>query len=133
MDDETVTFKYKHRKQNRFCTCRLPGHEFLRRYLQHVLPKRFHKVRYYALWHHASRHQAARARQLLLLEGASPEKPLPDSLNITANDTSGSGTTPSAADTSEDASHYAPKACPHCGGVSLCYVRKLPRPRHRGS
>ena len=29
--------------------------EFLRRFLQHVLPRGFHKVRYYGLWHPSKR------------------------------------------------------------------------------
>lgn len=28
----------------------LPGEEFLRRFLQHILPRGFHKVRYYGIW-----------------------------------------------------------------------------------
>lgn len=48
--EETVTFRYKDRKQNSWRTCTLSGHEFLRRFLQHVLPKGLHKVRYYGLW-----------------------------------------------------------------------------------
>jgi len=50
MDDQSVTFQYKDRKADRQRTCRLDGTEFVRRYLQHVLPKGFHKVRYYGLW-----------------------------------------------------------------------------------
>ncbi len=33
----------------------LTGHEFLRRFLQHVSPKGFHRVRYYGLWSPARR------------------------------------------------------------------------------
>ncbi|HME21677.1 MAG TPA: transposase [Acetobacteraceae bacterium] len=51
LDDETVTIQYKERKTGRARTCRLSGDEFMRRFLQHVLPRRFHKVRYFGLWH----------------------------------------------------------------------------------
>ena len=51
-------------------TCRLSGDEFMRRFLQHVLPRGFHKVRYFGLWHPAQRHNAARVRQMLQLAGA---------------------------------------------------------------
>ncbi|MGA2498853.1 MAG: transposase [Tepidisphaeraceae bacterium] len=34
-------------KANRQRTCRLEGVEFVSRFLQHILPKGFHKVRYY--------------------------------------------------------------------------------------
>ena len=49
-------------------TTRLTGHEFMRRFLQHVLPKGLHKVRYYGLWHPARREHAQRARLMLLLD-----------------------------------------------------------------
>ena len=68
VDDQTVTIRYKHRKSNRWRTSRIPGHEFMRRFLQHVLPKGLHKVRYFGLWHPSKREHVARARLLLLLE-----------------------------------------------------------------
>ena len=40
----------------------------MRRFLQHVLPRGFHKVRYFGLWHPAQRHNAARVRQMLQLQ-----------------------------------------------------------------
>jgi hypothetical protein len=45
----------------------LPAKEFLRRYLQHVLPQGFHKVRYYGLLSPANR-VTLRRLQLLLAE-----------------------------------------------------------------
>ena len=48
---DTVSFRYKHRKTAQWRTCTLGAHEFIRRFLQHVLRKGFHKVRYYGLWH----------------------------------------------------------------------------------
>ena len=51
LDDRTVTIQYKERKTGRRRTCRLSGDEFMRRFLQHVLPRGFHKVRYFGLWH----------------------------------------------------------------------------------
>jgi hypothetical protein len=63
-----VTFRYKDRRADRWRTMRLAGVEFLRRFLMHVLPRGFHKVRYYGLWHHARRDLAAQARLLLILD-----------------------------------------------------------------
>jgi hypothetical protein len=40
LDDQAVTIRHKHRKSNRWRTTRLPGHEFMRRFLRHVLPTR---------------------------------------------------------------------------------------------
>ena len=67
LDDNGVTIRHKHRASGRWHTTRLSGHEFMRRFLQHVLPKGLHKVRYSGLWHHSRRDHAARARQLLAL------------------------------------------------------------------
>jgi Putative transposase len=44
LDDHTVTIRFKQRKSSRWRTFRSHGHE-VRRFLQHVLPKGFHKVR----------------------------------------------------------------------------------------
>ena len=66
LDDHSVTIRYKQRKSNRWRACRIPGHEFMRRFLQHVLPRGLHKVRYFGLWHPTRREHAARARLLLL-------------------------------------------------------------------
>jgi hypothetical protein len=44
-----ITFEFKDAKAGRWKTMTLPAEEFLRRFLQHVLPKGFHKVRYYGL------------------------------------------------------------------------------------
>jgi hypothetical protein len=46
-DERTVTFIYRDRVTGRNKTCRLTGEEFLRRFLQHVLPKGFQRVRTY--------------------------------------------------------------------------------------
>ena len=50
VENERVTFRYRPsgRRQDKYCT--LPVDEFIRRFLQHVLPKGFVKVRYYGLF-----------------------------------------------------------------------------------
>lgn len=58
-----VTFKYKDSKDKLWKKSTLPGEEFLRRFLQHVLPRGFHKVRYYGL---LSPRNRSRLRQLQL-------------------------------------------------------------------
>jgi hypothetical protein len=70
MDETHVTFRWKDRKGNSWRTERVPGLDFLRRFLQHVLPRGFHKVRYYGLWNPTNREQSDRAWVLLIL--ASP-------------------------------------------------------------
>lgn len=78
LDDETVSFQYRDRKAGRTRICRVPGHEFLRRYLQHVLPKGFHKVRYFGLWHPSRRSQATRVRHALRLDRPIGPPPSPE-------------------------------------------------------
>ena len=51
-DERGVTFKYKdHRLEGlaRYKTMTLATDEFIRRFLIHVLPKRFHRIRHYGL------------------------------------------------------------------------------------
>ena len=68
LDDKGVIIRHKDRKSMQWRTTRLSGHEFMRRFLQHVLPKGLHKVRYFGLWHPARRDHAARAQLLLRLD-----------------------------------------------------------------
>lgn len=55
LDEETVSFRYRDAQQ-RSQTMRLPIDEFIRRFLQHILPDRFVKIRYYGLWSNRQRH-----------------------------------------------------------------------------
>jgi hypothetical protein len=71
-DERFVTIRYKDRKSSRWRTCRLSGHEFMRRFLQHVLPKGLHKVRYFGLWHPSKRAKAAQVRLRLQLDQTNP-------------------------------------------------------------
>jgi len=67
--DEQVTFRYTLGATGRTAYCRLPVQEFLRRFLQHILPKGFVKVRYYGLFRVAMRRSLSRLRsQLQLLQ-----------------------------------------------------------------
>ena len=63
--DDQVTFRYRasDTKQTKLCT--LPAEEFIRRFLQHVLPKGFVKVRYYGFFAPGRRPQLAALRQQL--------------------------------------------------------------------
>jgi hypothetical protein len=47
MSSTHVTFYYRSTKTGKTKTCPLSAEEFIRRFLQHVLPKGFVKVRYY--------------------------------------------------------------------------------------
>jgi hypothetical protein len=64
-----VTFKvkdYRIEGPGRYTTMTLDVHEFIRRFLIHVLPKGFHRIRHYGLFASANRAETiARARELL--------------------------------------------------------------------
>jgi hypothetical protein len=76
-DARTVTFKVKDYRINgpgRYKTMTLDAHEFIRRFLIHVLPKGFHRIRHYGLL--ASGVKAdnlALARRLLAIAPPAPE------------------------------------------------------------
>jgi hypothetical protein len=65
LEDGQITFSYKDSAtdQTRFST--ISAEEFIRRFLQHVLPKEFVKVRYYGLLAASNRHLLDQARRLL--------------------------------------------------------------------
>jgi len=66
MDNGAVTFRYQNSDTRQWKTMPLPANEFLRRYLQHVLPQGFHKVRYYGLLSPRNRVTLKRLQLLLL-------------------------------------------------------------------
>ena len=119
MDDQTVTFQYKDRKADCQRTSCMEGVEFVRRFLQHILPKGFHKVRYYGLWNPQKRELAKQVRQMLLLQSVAPAIPDPPA----------QGAVP--AQVAVPPQPFRPK-CPHCGCSELHHVRELSRPRSRG-
>jgi len=79
--DTHVTFRWKDRQHDRTEKLRLPGVEFVRRYLRHVLPRGLRSVRYYGFCH--PRAQAHRLRVQLLSGmpvqlGATPSTETPE-------------------------------------------------------
>jgi hypothetical protein len=69
----TVTFRYTASDSGENRTCTLPAEAFMHRFLQHVLPQGFVKVRYYGLFSPGQRPLLARARQLLA-DAATPQR-----------------------------------------------------------
>lgn len=70
MDEENVAFRYTDRESGERQCCEVTGQEFIRRFLQHVLPAGYHKVRYYGLWHPGKREALDRVRVTLQLTAA---------------------------------------------------------------
>ena len=79
VDDKTVTFTWKDYRAEgaeRYKVMALDIHEFIRRFLIHVFPKRFHRIRHYGLLANGNRaDNIALARRLLDVQ---EERPLPD-------------------------------------------------------
>ncbi|HEX6010463.1 MAG TPA: IS91 family transposase [Geminicoccaceae bacterium] len=100
LDPDHVTFRYKNYRRNgqeRYRTMTLVPGEFIRRFLLHVLPKGFHRIRHYGLLASAARKaNIARPRELL----AAPE---PETVR---DDTTSAAAAPN--------DHRLP--CPCCGG-----------------
>ncbi len=108
LDGNGVAFKvkdYRAKGRARYKTMTLTPAEFIRRFLLHVLPSGFHRIRYYGLFANGGRAEnLALARQLLAM-------PPPES----------------GADDGESGDDAEPSAlaqpCPHCGGAMVIVER----------
>jgi Putative transposase len=102
LDQHGVSFRYKDYRRNgqaRYRTMTLGADEFIRRFLLHVLPKGFHRIRHYGLLASAGcKTNIARARELMAA-------PMPEVDPPAAHDTTDPHT----------ATNYRPP-CPCCGG-----------------
>ena len=104
IDERGVTFRVKNYRlegQARYTTMTLPAHEFIRRFLIHVLPKGLHRIRHYGLLANGQREaNLATARTLL---GVKTLDPADDDLQRAEKEV----------DT--DAPRALPLPCPCCG------------------
>jgi hypothetical protein len=117
-DETGVTFKWKDYRiegPGRYQTMTLPTHEFIRRFLMHVLPRGFHRIRHYGLLASGSRAtNIARARALL----AVPVRPIqPDASEAAVL----------------DEPRLLPRPCPCCGGrmIIIETFERGCQPKHR--
>jgi hypothetical protein len=80
MDDGKVRFRWKdYRDGNRQKTMTLDGGEFMRRFLIHVLPDGFHRIRYFGFLGNCQRaRKLARCRELLGMATDDPPDPPAD-------------------------------------------------------
>jgi len=62
LENDRVTFRYRDTDTGQERVCTLLAEEFIRRFLQHVLPKGFVKVRYYGFFSPAWRKRLATLR-----------------------------------------------------------------------
>lgn len=85
VDDSGVTFRWRDRANaNRSRTMKLSGVAFLRRFLQHVLPRGFPRIRHYGLL--GNRKRATKLAACRLLLGAPMPTPSPVVAPYTAAD-----------------------------------------------
>lgn len=75
-DNGQVTFRYRDNRTQQLRRITLPAEEFISRFLHHVLPKGFPKVRHYGLAGTAHAPDRERARRLLV-QATSPPTPTP--------------------------------------------------------
>jgi len=114
VDDDIVTFRYRPPRgsvTHDSKTMRLTHIEFLRRFLLHVLPSGFKRIRHYGL--NANRNKAAKLKTArAILNAPTPKPPTIESadafcLRVTGID---------------------PHRCRHCKQGTLTIIRHLPRP-----
>jgi len=107
--DEVVRFHWTdYADRHRLKLLSLPPTEFLRRFLLHVVPARFHRMRHFGLL--ANRQRAAKLTQCRALLPAPPEPPTP---------------TDAPAPPPASSPSLAPPRCPACGSGSLRIVETL--------
>jgi hypothetical protein len=124
MDDTHVVFRHKDRKANKWRVMRLTGHEFMRRFLQHVLPSGFHKVRYYGLWHPSKRKQFDRVRFALELKHGALQRH--EQQPMDEDEDAGESIEPQ---TGEVITRDTPP-CPFCGADNTQHIKHL-KPTYR--
>ena len=113
LDNDQVTFDYRDRRDgNRLKQLTLPAHEFIRRFLQHVVPPGFCRIRHFGFL--GNRVKAERLERCRLLLGAAtserpevPTDPVGLLLSLTGIDV---------------------RQCPRCGVGTMIVVERLPEP-----
>jgi hypothetical protein len=107
VENDRVFFHYKHEKSNRLRTMDLPVMEFMHRFLQHVLPAGFMKVRYYGFLNPASNVSLDEVRvRIELAYGFDVKEPV------------------------TEIEPLPPMTCKQCGGSGLRYIF-FTLPKHR--
>ena len=107
-----VTFRYRDNKTRTIKHCTILAGEFIARFLQHVLPNGFSKVRSYGLFSPSRKDQLEKARTELL--AAAPTPPPPVYV---------------LAETDALRDSHDPPRCPECGIGFLRIIEILPRRR----
>jgi len=111
IDDGKVRFRWKdYRQENRHKVMTLDGGEFIRRFLIHVLPDGFHRIRYYGFLGNC--HRARKLAQCRALLGMIP----PAHADQSSNDHDRSA-----------ALSQALRQCPHCHTGLMVVIDSIPQ------
>jgi len=119
-----VTFRFRQNGSGAMRRCTLPAQEFIRRFLQHVLPRGFTKVRHYGCFSPSCAEKLERARRLLEREVPSHA---PGEGSISASDIAEPTVQNETAADSQD------RRCPFCKTGRMRIVATLPRAPRRVS
>ena len=113
VENQTVTFQYRDRKEaGKRKQITLSAEEFIRRFLLHVLPPSFRRIRHFGFLANRSKQQSLpRCRQLLGVSEAAPE---PDQLD--------------ARELLLDLTGLDIAKCPSCKSGTMFVIRRLPSP-----
>ena len=117
-----VTFRYTHGRTHETRHLTLPVDTFITRFLQHVLPRGFTKIRYYGLLSPTARGNLARARHLLELHAAASTVPASPTARVATS-------VAEASNVAEPVALPAARCCPVCRRGALRLVARLRRCR----
>jgi len=109
LEEGQVTFRYQDGATKRSRTCTLSAESFIHRFLQHVLPKGFVKVRYYGLLAPGNRKRLTQAKRLIGVPADVHDEPQTTTL--------------------ERATEAKVIACPRCGQPMVAVQRIRPQAR----
>lgn len=122
-DGENVSFRWRDRASgNRIRVLRLAAEDFTRRFLQHVLPRGFVRIRHFGLLSNRGRRDLERCRHALETPAPTPAIPPPPSQPAPEEDWVAAFTRIFGTD---------PLRCPHCGRGRMVIGVALP-PRLEG-
>jgi hypothetical protein len=115
MDGGQVSFQWKdYRDDNRQKTMTLPAEEFIRRFLIHVLPNGFHRIRYYGFLSNCHRaRKLERCRELLRMAPVEPAADPPADYR----------------DRFEALTGQSLRECPHCHVGTMVVIDCIARPK----
>ena len=82
VENDKVSFRYREGDSGKWRTATLAAFEFIRRFLQHVLPKGFVKIRYFGLFAPGNRQRLKLAQLLLVPSTSSSPAPTQQTLDV---------------------------------------------------